>query len=401
MPKRFFILPLLTPLLGSVLFTAVLADEIPVCDSTSACQTVIDEYQSKIEQLKKKENSLSNEISFMENQIGLTGAKIFEVKSKITQKEEELAKLSGDIEDLEIRLDRVSRSLSFQRSIFSQRVGASYKNGKISPLELFFSSNSFSDIITRFKYLKVLEVQDQKLIKQMEETRKNFTAQKVIVRDKKDKVEIVKKAIENEKKNLESYKNSLSGQRKEKQLLLTLTQNDEVKYRSLLNKALAEKEALERAILSLELKDGKSVKKGDIIALMGNSGYPNCSTGPHLHLEVRKKGSVLDPADFLIPHDISYEEGVQSMSFKGGWVWPLSDPVIVSQEFGMSFWAKRGFYGGGPHTGIDIYNKSDSTIKAVADGTLYRGSTSCGRSTLKYVAVDHGDDLFSFYFHVQ
>lgn len=44
------------------------------------------------------------------------------------------------------------------------------------------------------------------------------------------------------------------------------------------------------------VKEGDVVKKGQVIALSGNSGR---STGPHVHFEVHKNGRVVDPASYI------------------------------------------------------------------------------------------------------
>ncbi|NOY89105.1 MAG: M23 family metallopeptidase [FCB group bacterium] len=47
----------------------------------------------------------------------------------------------------------------------------------------------------------------------------------------------------------------------------------------------------------IQVKQGQRIKRGDLIGLMGSTGY---STGPHLHYEVIRNGKFLNPAKFIL-----------------------------------------------------------------------------------------------------
>lgn len=72
----------------------------------------------------------------------------------------------------------------------------------------------------------------------------------------------------------------------------------------------------------------------------------------------------------------------------------------ITQGYGMTYYARTGFYGGSPHTGVDMIS-NNPIIRAPKKGTLYRGSASCRGAGMNYVAIDHGEGIISWYWHVQ
>lgn len=330
-------------------------------------------YENNISKLKDSSKTLSSQILQFDAQIKLTSL-------RIQKTEEQIGLLSG-------RINQIEGSLESLTEAFNERAIETYKMAKVSdPFLLIISSDNLSEAFNRFSYLKKIQEGDRNLLDRLQKANDTYKDQKI--------------DQETLQKQLETQQAQINTQKLAKKTLLDQTKNDEKKYQLLLNQAVAEKAAIERALVS-GTKVGP-VKAGDPIALVGNSGYPGCSTGKHLHFEIRKDNLWTDPSSYLQNKTIKDEEkGGTANIGSGNWQWPLNDTIRLTQHYGHTPWSWRYAYAGGNHTGFDMVSTSSDVIRAPADGNLFKSSESCGSSKINIVYIEHGSGIISFYLHVQ
>lgn len=366
----------------------------PTPDKSEAIGKVSDrikDLEQQVSRLQSEEKSLSSQIQVMDSQMKLT-------EYRIDATEQEIGDLEEDIGAADNRINNLEGSLEGITKVLLNRIVATYQIGTIPPLQMLLSADDVENFITRANYLRIAQAHDKKLIYNTVQAKNDYENQKGIFEGKKQRVLSLQTQLEGYTKQLEQDKQAKSD-------LLRVTKNDEQKYQQLLSAALAERSAIQGVVNSIRLENGTPVSEGQGIATMGNSGAPYCSTGAHLHFEVRVGGSIVDPSGYLGSGNYSYSYGSDQYSYygsvnpTGSWAWPMGGTISIHQGYGSHGFAQS-FYPDGRHTGIDM-TSSDQTIKTPKSGTLYRGSTSCRGVAMNYVAVDHGDNIVSWYWHVR
>lgn len=346
----------------------------------------IEELQNKVVSEQSEQKTLQSAIASLDNSIKLKELQIAKTALEINQLESDISNLASSINELEGVLGVLTPELI--KSIQMQ-----YKSGKVSPLASLLSSSSFSDLVRIQRYNSTVSSHIQELLVQVEQSRQMSEQQK------KSK-EVKQKEISALQTTLKNQQQSLKIQQQDKQKLIDVSKNDEKEYKQQLERALAEYAAIQSVIASknsdIKVKD---VKAGDAIASI-IPGASVCSTGGHVHFETVKNGIRVDPSQYLKSEPVTWYD--EQFSFSGSLEWPVSDPAKIYQGYGMTSFARSGFYGGQPHTGIDMISKSSGNliVKAVKDGALYRGSVRCRGGNLQYVRVDHGEGLSTYYLHV-
>lgn len=393
-----------------LLFSLTLTDRIwaaSSCPQNDPCKDVgntqekVSCYTNVVNTCSTERESMTSQVIYLSSRISLTTTKIENIKNKIIELQQEIDNITDKISELDNTMTTIT-------SMFIDRIKASYKYGEFSYLNLVLSTPRISDLFTRFKYIQTVQAHDRKILFMLQN---NKEINKDMKKDRETK--IIEQNLA--KKQQEKEQTNLAVQKKEKEIFLAITQNSEAVYKQNLLAAQREASNIQQAASILSQAGvAKHVNKGDVIGIMGNTGF---STGPHLHFAIYNlKESDLkqfyfdsayeNPFGMLASRNIPFEPSAcddvspsnrtTKIIGSGSWQWPLNNPTI-SQCFGHTPYSWR--YGTGIHNGVDMWDDNDKAIRAVDEGNAY--TYLGGQSKGNGVFIFHNNGKMTLYWHLQ
>lgn len=299
------------------------------------------ELQEQKQLLEEQNEEFSSQLQFVNEELTATIIEVSELTQNIYEKQTEIEKLTLESEKLEnkiaqveVKLETATEEYNTQKDLLEKRLVAMYEMGDTSYLDLLLNSSGISGFLSNYYYISEITSTDTELLN--------------IVKEQKEEIEKLMKAIQKDRVKLNTAKSNLEKASIaisnmviiKNQRVQTLTE-EELALQKQVEEYQAQIQAVESEIRLLSLSSDNSEYVG------------------------------------------------------GGFVWPVPGYTRVSSVFGMRTHPITGVYK--LHTGTDISAPMGSTFVAANDGIVVKAGYNGAYGNM--VILDHGGGVSTLYAH--
>jgi len=352
MQKRLFIL--------LILLTSFLANSARGADVKRQLQGINKEIKEK-KQLIDKTIQVESRVS---GELAKIDSSLKEKEASLTTLNRDLKVVEGGLEKTRREIEVVQKDAETRKLLIQKRLVAVYKSGDVGNVRIFFSSESFPQMLENLRYMKAMLDKDRQLVAAYNERIE-------MLKELKRKLASAARGKENLKGNIESRKHEIEVEKARKASILNQVREDKKNYQVSLRELEANSRRLHAIMVRLEAASRKSYT-----------------------VKARKQSK-----------QTVKEAGKDAVAS----VPPTSSRGFASQKGRLSLPAQGrivGSFGRHKHpefnsytnsNGISISASSGADVRAVYDGRIVFADYFKGYGNM--VIVDHGDGFFSLYAH--
>lgn len=294
-------------------------------------------YQAAIEQKRADKDSLTNQLSILENR----SAKI---QLDIDSTNIEINKTNLEIKKIQLDMANVDQDIEKEKEHIGNLLRLVYKQDQVSTMEMLLLNNSLSEFLNQAKYLENTNDKIKESLEDLENNKSQLEKSQLSLNDKN-------KELANLKNQLENKVDDLQYEQQSKQAILEETNSSEAQYQDLLAQAKKEQMQAEAEVYSLEKT-------------------------------IRQKMSEKDKTKL--------ETGSSDIA------WPIPKNTITTFFHDPDYPYRKVI---GEHPAIDIRSPQGSILRAAADGYVARVKFD-GTTAYAYIMIIHNNGLSTVYGHV-
>lgn len=288
-------------------------------------------------ELEVSKENLTNYVTELDGQLVIIQAKINELKTLISEKEEEIAKKG-------VELEEALRVQQEQYEAMKARIKFMYEKGDMLYLELMFEAENFGDMLNKAEYIEMLASYDRNMLDE-------YVAYTQYVALCKEELEEEKSVLDEAKATVEEEENALND--------LISTKEQEV-YN-----------------LSSDIKNKETAIK-------------------EYEAEIAAQTETIKALEAAVAEEKRKLAAEQGRRYDGGiFAWPAPSFTRISDDYGYRTHPILGIQQF--HNGVDMAAPGGSPILAAYDGTVVAAAYSSSMGN--YIMIDHGDGLYTVYMH--
>ena len=312
-----------------------------------AAQRKRDELKQEQAQMEKEVNRIQTVADDVIEYVKGIDAQVSLLYAKMESNDAEIEAMEEEVESVNEEYERVLEKQQEQYEQMKKRVRYMYENSDNNYLTFLMESNSLADLFSREEYIQRITTYDSNLFKRYQNIMLEVEVAKRNADDKMDQVQATKESLEYEKKALKMLSKEKNRQMKAYEEMLQNSQTKLTEYSQKVTAAENEVESLmaqQRQQITAQEADG---------------------------------------------------ETVQVFPTSGEYAWPLPVSGRITSTFGYRAAPTAG--ASTYHKGVDIAINSGTSVLATREGKVVTATYSS--SAGYYVAIYHGNGIYSYYMH--
>lgn len=192
---------------GAVLLViAIVMGAVPPVSYASTTQQKIDEAEREKDDLKDKLDDTKDELdglkgehNSLKGQLNNLNAQMTEVSNKLAELEQQIRDKEQEIADTQASLEEARQTESSQYESMKMRIKYMYENNLDSYLDVFFSAESFAEILNLAEYFEKIAAYDRKKLDEYEANRQFIESEEARLQNEKVQLDQLKVQAEAEK----------------------------------------------------------------------------------------------------------------------------------------------------------------------------------------------------------